>query len=558
MEIDGGFASWLRGVTMIWKMCKTWMWSVLGLLLLGVSSASSELTQDLDAIMSDFVDQQEISGAVTLAIHEGEVIHFSAVGMASIEEARPMTKETLFRIASLTKNYSAVLVKILEEEGKLSVNDRVDKYLPEFRSMGLKLDDGKGPVDLRIWHLMSHTSGVDIPKDYYGTPDLEASAKLISKEKLNFRPGTQWKYGKGMDVCGRIVEVVSGKSFDQYLAEKITIPLGLKDTAYFVDEEEAQRLAVVYMPDKKNGGIIPGDHISYRSAPKEGVKPNPSSGLISSTNEVGIYYSMLLNGGVYEGTRILSEKSVQDLVRNWTGEMETNPVSGTAWGLGFGHIREPQGVTAMLSPGTYGHGGAYGTQAWVDPATKTIYVLMIQRKGFGNGDMSEIRKAFQQVVADYVKRDLPVTWHEGPKKPAKPEMMGEAKFHPEGGLMMIGTKGMIYHEGMRPKSPRLYPESLWQDYRSKPEMRTEKVYPRIKGSQMDEWMRAIKGEGPKPGSSFDYAGPLTEAIVLGSLAIRTGKPIDYDPEKMVITNNPEANALLHVEAREGFRVEDIT
>ena len=363
----------------------------------------SELTQKVDSVINKFIDGDEISGAVTMAIHKGEVIHFSALGMANLEKAKPMTKDSLFRIASLTKNYSSVLVKILEEQGKLSVYDKVSKYLPEFQSMQLIEDDGKGDVDLRIWHLMSHTAGVSIPENYHTSPDLKAAAKAISTQKLDFRPGSQWKYSKGMDVCGRIVELVSGKTFDQFLREQITAPLGLYDTAYHVDQAEAHRLATVYMPDPKNGGITPNDNNYFKTLPKKGQKPNPSSGLISSTRDVGIYYSMLLNGGMHKGKRIISEKSVNELTRNWTSDMKTNPVVGTSWGLGFGHIRKPQGVTAMLSKGTFGHGGAYGNQAWVDPTTQMIYILMIQRSGFGNGDMSDIRKEFQRVVSENYK-----------------------------------------------------------------------------------------------------------------------------------------------------------
>ncbi len=155
------------------------------------------------------------------------------------------------------------------------------------------------------------------------------------------------------------------------------------------------------------------------------------------------------------------------------------------------------------------------------------------------------------------KKQVPLTWYEGPDLPPKPDMLGDAELSDKGGMMMIGTKGVIYHSDMRPKSPRLYPESLWQDYRSTPSMRPEKVYPRIKGSQLDEWIRAIKGEGPKPGSSFEYSGPLTETIVLGTLAIRTGQAIDYDAATMTISNNDAAHALIKAEARPGYRVEDI-
>lgn len=378
---------------------RTLLYSLIVTLVTANLANSSELTQKIDAAMNTFVAKAEISGAVTMAIHKGEVIHFSAVGMADREKSKPMAKDTLFRIASLTKNYSAVLVKILEEQGKLNVQDKVEKYLPEFKNIQLKQDDGKGEVDLRIWHLMTHTSGVDIPANYHATANLEGSAKAIASKKLHFRPGSEWKYSKGMDVCGRIVEVLSGQKFEVFLKEQILDPLGLKDTGYSIDAAKVHRLALIYMPNKKNGGIIPISSRYLKPPTGENVKPNPSSGLISSTRDVGVYYTMLLNGGVYNGTRIISEASVKDLTRNWTKEMKTNPVTGTAWGLGFGHIRAPQGVTAALSSGSYGHGGAFGTQAWVDPKTEVIYILMIQRRGFGNGDMADIRGEFQRIVA---------------------------------------------------------------------------------------------------------------------------------------------------------------
>lgn len=377
-------------------------------LLLVTSTSSAQLTEKVNAAMTKFIAEKEISGAVTMAIHKDKTIHFSAIGMADQKNAIPMRKDTIFRIASLTKNYSALLIKILEEQGKLNVNDKVEKYLPQFAKIQLQQDDTKGPIDLRIWHLMSHTSGVDIPQDYHLSPDLKTSAKNIAAQKLHFRPGTKWKYSKGMDVCGRIVEIVSGKPFDTFLKEQITDPLGLKDTSYWINKTDDNRLALVYKPDLQNGGITAEDAPYFQTPSRKGIKPNPSSGLYSTTRDLGVYYSMLLNGGTHAGKRIISERSIQDLTRNWTGTMKTNPIPGMSWGLGFGHIREPEtgGVTSMLNPGSYGHGGAYGTQAWVDPKTEIIYILMIQRRRFGNGDMSEIRKKFQRIVSENYKLNV--------------------------------------------------------------------------------------------------------------------------------------------------------
>jgi len=377
---------------------------IVGCLVRSAGLANADMSSDVDELIAEQIASKQISGAVTMVIHRGEIIHFSPAGFANLEEARSMTKDTIFRIASLTKNYSAVLIKILEEEGKLKVTDKVEKFLPEFKDMVLQTDDEEGDVDLRIWHLMSHTSGVNIPDGYSETNDLKTAAHLIANQSLQFRPGDQWKYSKGMDVCGRIVEVVSGQSFDAFLKEKITGPLQFNDTAYFVAPEKSDRLAVVYFPDPKNRGLKRGDHPFYSTAPTRCLKPNPSSGLYASTAEVGEYYTMLLNGGEINGTRILSAKSVQELTRGWTKSLPTNPIEGFQWGLGFGVVGEAtdgehSAVTAMLSQGTFGHGGAYGTQAWADPTTQTVYLLMIQRKGFGNGDLCDLRRKFQKIVA---------------------------------------------------------------------------------------------------------------------------------------------------------------
>ncbi|VGO18828.1 Gfo/Idh/MocA family protein [Pontiella sulfatireligans] len=154
-------------------------------------------------------------------------------------------------------------------------------------------------------------------------------------------------------------------------------------------------------------------------------------------------------------------------------------------------------------------------------------------------------------------RVIPMTWYEGPKRPAVPESFGEFELNAEGGLMLVGTKGIIYHPGMRPDSPRLFPEELWQEFRTNPEARPKKSYPRIKGGHIAEWVRACLGEGAAPGSNFDYAGRLSMMIILGTLAIRTGKNVDYDIRKGRITNNLEADKLLKLTARKGFRAEDL-
>lgn len=366
----------------------------------------SDMSLKIDQAMLKFMAEKKISGAVTLAVHRDEVIHFSPVGLADIEKTQQMTKESLFRIASLTKNFTAVSVMTLQDEGKVNINDKVEKYLPEFKHIKLKKDDGKGPVDLRIWHLMSHMSGIDMPKEFGldNMPSLEVASKEAAKLNLNFRPGSQWQYSRGLDVCGRIIEVVSGMKFEDFLKVKITGPLALNDTAFTLNAEQVERLVTTYEPGTGNT-IIPASKEFLTNPPAADTRPMPSGGLISSTEDIATFYAMLLNKGVYNGRRIVSEESIRLLTTSRTGNKKVGFVPGSAWGLGFGLVSNPQGVTSMLNPGTFGHGGAFGTQAWVDPVTETIYVLMIQRTKFGNSDASDIRAKFQKTVAKYIKRD---------------------------------------------------------------------------------------------------------------------------------------------------------
>lgn len=371
-------------------------------LLVSCQSRYEGLTQNIDKAMQGFIKEKKISGAVTLAYHKGEVIHYSAVGQADISKDKPMAKDSLFRIASLTKNFAAVAVLILQDEGKLNVNDRVSQYIPAFKNTKVK---GKNKTaDLRIWHLMSHMSGIGMPKQYslYGMPSLEKAANEAAKIPLKFEPGREWKYSRGLDICGRIVEVVSGKSFEQFLTDKIYKPLGMKDTGFTLNAEQAKRLVITYEPGKDKKSIIPSTKPYLATAPPASTKPLPSGGLISSTKDIGCFYTMLLNKGVYNGQRIISEKGIKQLTTSVTKDKKAGFIPGSAWGLGFGLVKDPQGVSAMLNPGTFGHGGAFGTQAWVDPISETIYVLMIQRTKFGNSDGSDIRKKFQQIVADFL------------------------------------------------------------------------------------------------------------------------------------------------------------
>ena len=341
--------------------------------------------------MQKFIDQKQISGAVTLVARQGKVVHLEAVGDADLEAGRPMRKDTLFAIASMTKPITATAVMILRDEGKLSIDDTVSQYIPRFKNASLK--DGPPSRQLTVRDLITHTSGVGGSQQ--NQESLKRTVELIAEQPLSFEPGSQWKYSPGVTVCGRIVEVVSGRPFDEFLDERIFKPLGMVDTTFFPTAGQQKRLARLYKPGEQPATIEPADHwLSKLSAERT---PNPSGGLFSTAHDMARFYQMILDGGELDGRRIVSQESVRRMTTLQTGELTTGFTPGNGWGLGWCIVRHPQGVSRMLSPGTFGHGGAFGTQGWVDPRREMIFVLMIQRTGFGNSDASKIREVFQEL-----------------------------------------------------------------------------------------------------------------------------------------------------------------
>jgi CubicO group peptidase (beta-lactamase class C family) len=357
--------------------------------------------ETVSASMQQYVDHGEIAGAVTLVMHQGKQVHCSAVGMADIEKGRPMRMDSIFRIASMTKPITATAMLILQDEGKLNLDDEVGRYLPCFANP--RLSDGT-PVKLTIRDLMTHTGGISGKKDHIETMTLEEVAEMLSAEPIEYQPGTSWKYTQGITLCGRIIEVASGMPLDEFFEQRIFKPLDMKDTTFFPQGSQRERVVMIYRPGENGVGIRPTEYASLRGAPE--TKPillYPSGGLFSTARDMALFFQAILNGGILDGSRIVSEESVRQMTSMLTPkEILTGFTPGNSWGLGWAVVREPQGVTAMLSPGTFGHGGAYGTQAWCDPARKIVYILLIQRLSFGNGDASPIRQDFQQRASDAI------------------------------------------------------------------------------------------------------------------------------------------------------------
>ena len=346
--------------------------------------------------MREFVARKQTAGAVTLVARRGRIVHLEAVGQADVEHQTPIEKDTIFAIASMTKPITATAVMILQDEGKLSVDDPASKYVPALADVALPTGPPKRPITIR--DLITHTSGIGGSQRNQGS--LDETVERLTKEPLRFEPGTKWQYSPGLTVCGRIVEVASGQPFDRFLHERIFRPLGMVDTTFFPNDQQQKRLARIYKPGDDKKSIVPTEHWLSELGPKR--SPNPSGGLFSTATDLARFYQMILGGGQFAGRRIVSEAAVRAMTRVQTGELTTGFTDGNGWGLGWCIVREPQGVTAMLSPGTFGHGGAFGTQGWVDPKREMIFVLMIQRTGFGNGDASDLRRTLQQLAVEAV------------------------------------------------------------------------------------------------------------------------------------------------------------
>jgi CubicO group peptidase (beta-lactamase class C family) len=358
------------------------------------------------AALQPHLDAHDIAGAVTLVIAKDKIVHFETHGYADLATKRPLTGDTMFNIMSMTKPVTATAILMLQDDGKLTVADPVAKYLPEFAA--LTTPSGQ-PANLTITQILTHTSGLGEAAG----PAAQAAKTLADLVPLwlaapmKYEPGAKWQYTQsGINAAARIVEVVSGRTFPEFLAARLFGPLGLKHTTHTPTAAQRDLLATPYSKNKDTGQLTAV--VSVPPAP--GTRPpTGNAGLYSSARDYARFCQMLLNGGTLDGRRYLSPAAMQFLTTPQTGDLPTgffqNDTYGRyganyGWGLATCILRTPHpDLAAMLSPGTFGHGGAWGTQAWIDPVRGVAYVLMVQRTNFPNSDASDVRKNFQLAAA---------------------------------------------------------------------------------------------------------------------------------------------------------------
>src|SRR5688572_3317893 len=350
--------------------------------------------------MTRFVDETEVAGAVTLVASREKVIQVDAVGRADIAGEKPMQPDTIFWIASMTKPVTGVAVQMLEEEGKLSLDDPVAKHIPELAD--LKTADGK-PVKPTIRHLLTHTSGMGeaLPDESKDARTLADLMPVYARKPVAFEPGARWQYCQSsINTAARIAEIVSGRSFPQLIEQRLLEPLGMKDTTFYLSSEQRFRLAKSYRrtPERKleEAEIF---MLAGKDPTSRDRYPAANGGLFSTAPDYARFCRMLLRGGELDGRRYLKPESVRRMTGILTGDLETGFTPGNGWGLGWCVVRKPQGATAALSAGSFGHGGIFGTQAWTDPEKDRVFILMVQRANFPNADASEVRRAFQETAA---------------------------------------------------------------------------------------------------------------------------------------------------------------
>jgi CubicO group peptidase (beta-lactamase class C family) len=376
---------------------------------------SSERLSKIGAAMQRHIDAGDISGSVTLVARRGRVAHFEARGMMDLETHKPMQRNAMFRIASMTKPVTSAAVMMLYEDGRFLLDDPVSKFIPELRAprVAKSRPSGGGCTDfetvpaereITVRHLLTHTAGLantgsNITRDCYRLLEAErykdtagAFTKALARLPLNFQPGTAWEYGPATDVLGYLVEVVSGMKFSEFLETRLLKPLGMTDTMFFVPPELEDRLAALYTPAAGKG-------LRPFSPPGRFWKAGTSQfvggagGLISTAGNYLRFCQMLLNGGQLDGVHVLGRKTVELMTSNAIRDLPfRSSLPGHRFGLGF-RIQADVGESGFLgSPGTYGWDGAYNTHFWIDPKEQMIGILMLQLEPYG---YMKIRQEFQ-------------------------------------------------------------------------------------------------------------------------------------------------------------------
>ncbi len=357
--------------------------------------ALSQIPKDLKAI----VDRGQSSGMVTLVARNGEIASIDAVGWRVMDK-EPLETTDVFWAASITKPFVAVAIMMLADEGKLKLGDLVEQHIPEFK--GQKVRTGKRRTEtakhpLTIRNLLNHLDGLPKnPTRSRATKTIKQRVLIAAKDTLMWNPGTKFMYGgEGLYVAAYIVEKYSGMPYTQFLKTRILDPLGMENTYFTIKDVPRNRATPKH--SKPRTGKWEATKMTDFTWSTGGSYFAVDGGFFSTAEDLFPWYQMLLNGGEYGGVRYLSEKSVRELTRKQNGEVKrAGHGAGNYYGLGFLEVVEPQGSTAALTKGSFGKGGAGGSITWVDPSTKTIFIMLQNAWG---GDKNLTQSTFLNTAA---------------------------------------------------------------------------------------------------------------------------------------------------------------
>ena len=382
----------------------------------------------IDTFIEGYVRRGWINGVVTLVVHNGRVVQYKGYGYADIGQRRPMHRDDLFRIASQTKAIVSVALMQLFEEGKFYLDEPVADFLPAYKDMRVldkfKAEDttyttvpAKRPITFR--DLLTHTSGLDYPvigtkemRAIYakaGIPsglgvfdyDLRERMEALAKLPLGHQPGEKWTYSLGVDLAGCLIEVISGKNLEEYLAERIFRPLGMNDTYFNVPASKADRLVRVYREDSLHR-FVP---YTFRD---ESIDPDyplrqkryfsGGAGLTSTAWDYAVFLQMMLNGGSYNGVHILAPRTVQLMT---SGQLGFNFNGVDNFGLGFEITSAVSAAREVRNEGTFSWGGYYGTTYWADPKARLVCLVMTNERGISHWWME--KEVEDMIYASFVK-----------------------------------------------------------------------------------------------------------------------------------------------------------
>jgi CubicO group peptidase (beta-lactamase class C family) len=393
----------------------------------------------IDNHMQGYIDRKEAAGALAVIARRGKIAYFKKWGHQNREAEVPMSDDTIFRIYSMSKPITTAAVMMLMEEGHFYLNDPIAKFMPEFAEMEVqteKTDPKTGEVSVEIKpatrpitvrDLIRHTAGftygifgnTQVDQEYRKSGiltvgnNLEETSSRLARLPLRFEPGTQFHYSVSVDVAGRLVEVVSGMPFDQFLRERMFEPLGMTDTGFRVPTDDRNRFAILYTPK----GTQTDSREAFLTAPQnKEIVPMPVSadrgdfddktmflsgggGMVSTALDYLRFSQMMLNGGELNGARVLSRKSVELMTADHMTGIKGYG-GGMTFGLGFGILKDVGQTAKLGSPGTYDWGGAAGTKFWIDPTEELIGVFMVQSLPHQTRMGEDFRQLTYQAIAD--------------------------------------------------------------------------------------------------------------------------------------------------------------